>query len=291
VKPVLGLALLLSLLAVSPGQASQAPAAVVYALQGKASCAHANAPRLALRLLDRLPAGAVLTVGPGSRLAIAFTSGRRWILGAGARVTLGAADLAGRTGDVRALPPVPPLRLAPIARENRPGPRAGAVRIRGLAIGDLYPRQCAAVPAEETVLLFAPVPGATRYRIAVRDRQGRSVFAAEAPAPPVAVPAGTLLPGRRYSWSVTTVDLPGGIARGEGEILTLGEEDARARREARAVLAAEGADALPLLAEIDRGRGLFREARQELREALAARPGDPALQEALAGIESYFQSP
>lgn len=285
------LALLVHLLSASPS-AGMAPSAIVYALQGETSCTNPEQPRRPLRLFDRLPAGAVVTVGKASHLDLAFASGRRWTLGAGAQVTIGRTELASRSGDVRPLPSVPPLpRLAPIAMENRPGPRAGAVRIRSERMTGLYPRKGVTVIAGAAGLHFQRVEGAKRYRIEVQDGQGGTVFETETESPPVAVPAGKLLSGRRYTWTVRTLDRPGGAARGEAEIVTLDEHTARVREEARRILAEEGPDALPLLAEIDRSLGLLLESRQDLQAALSDKLGDPALQEALAEIETYLQSP
>jgi hypothetical protein len=82
------------------------PVAIVYSLTGSATL---SAPARPLHRLDRLPAGAEVEAGPSSRLALAFTSGVRYELGAGARVTLGKADLAARAGLVRELPRVSPF--------------------------------------------------------------------------------------------------------------------------------------------------------------------------------------
>ena len=263
------------------------PVAIVYSLAGEASLA---APDGAIRLLclfDRLPAGAIVEVGPGSRLALAFVNGLRYQLDERSSATLGPSDLSIRSGPVRPLPSVPPLpRLLPIAEEDDPGLRAGAVRIRGERITGLYPHGGAAALVGETVLRFRPVAGARGYRIEIRDRQGRTVFQTETESAPVKVPAGTLRPGLDYQWVVRTLDRPGAIARGEAKIVTLSQHAAQAREEARKVLEAEGPDSLPLLAEIDRSLGLLLEARKELQTALLEKPGDPALRRALAEIEA-----
>ncbi len=94
--------------------------------------------------------------------------------------------------------------------------------------------------------------------------------------------------GRRYWWTVRTLDRLGPVARGEAELVTLGEDAARAREERREILASEGEGALPLLAEIDRGLGLLLEAREELRKA-AGLGGDPMIQRMLTEIESRLE--
>jgi len=266
------------------------PVAIVYSLAGEASLAAPGADVRPLRLFDRLPAGTTVEVARSSRLALAFANGLRYELGERSRVTLGPRDLASRTGPVRALSRVPPLPcLSPIATKDRPGPRAGAVRIRGERIPGLYPRRGATALVEATVLRFSPVAGARGYRIEVQDVQGLTVFRADTESPPVKVPAGTLHPGLGYLWTVRTLDRPGAVARGEAELVTLSEKAAQARDEARRILAAEGPGSLPLLAEIDRSLGLWLDAREDLRAALDDKSGDRALREALAEIEARLE--
>lgn len=265
------------------------PVAIIYSLTGEASDVTSDAVRQPLRLFDRLPPGAALEVGPGSHLALAFASGLRYELGALSRVQLGTKDLALRAGPVRRLSPVPPLlSLLPIAESDRPGPRHAAVRIRAERIKGLYPRYGMAVFADEAVLHFEPVEGARGYRIEVQDDQGWAVFRVDVESPPVQLPAGALHAGLRYRWTVRTLDRPA-VARGEADLVTLSKDAVRAREKAREVLESETPDSLPLLAEIDRSLGLLREAREELREALGRKPGDPGLQQALAKIEMRLE--
>lgn len=281
---ILGLSMLLS---VPAGAAAGEPVAIIYSLAGEASIT-APGPR-PLHLFDRLPAGTIVEVGPGSRLALAFISGRRYELGRRSRVTLGPKDLASRTGLVRTLPRLPPLLLSPIAVEDRPGPRAGAVRIRSERIAGLYPHRGAAVLPGEVFLRFQPVSGAARYRVEVQDEQGWTVFQTNTETPMVKVPAGALRAGLNYQWSVQTLNRPGAVARGEATLVTLDEEASQAREEARKILAAEGPGSLPLLAEIDRSLGLLLEAREDLAAALDDKTDDPALREALAEIATQLE--
>lgn len=265
------------------------PIAILYQVSGEALHIAPGSPR-PLRLFDRLPAGAVVDLPPGSRLALAFITGKRYEITGPARVTLGKGDLAIKSGGVRALPSVPSLLLlSPIAESERPGSTAGAVRIRSEVITGLYPHCGAAVLAEEARLHFQPVTGAREYRIEVQDGQSRTVFQADTESSPVKVPAGMLQSGHRYWWTVHTLDRPGAVARGGAELVTLGADAARAREKAREVLEAEGPGSLPLLAEIDRSLGLLREAREDLRTALESAPSDPALREALAELEMQLE--
>ncbi len=263
--------------------AANAPVAIVYSLAGEASLAAPHAARRPLRLFDRLGAGTTVQVGPGARLALAFVTGRRYELGERSRVTLGAKDLATRSGPVRALPRVPPLpRISPIAAKDRPGAKAGAVRIRAESLTDLYPDRGATALAEKTVLRFQPVAATRGYRIEVQDDRGRSVFATETADSTVRLPAGILQPGRRYRWWVSTVERAGPVARGEAELVTLPQRTAEAREALRqAVEAAADGSLLALLAEVDRSLGLLAEAREEFRAALQESPGDTTLAETL----------
>lgn len=275
---------------------SPEPAAIVYSLVGEASHASPGEAPRTVRLFDRLPAGATLEVGPGSRLMLAFENGRRYELGERSRVTLGPKDLASRSGPVRPLPRVPPLpRLVPIAAQDRPGSRAGAVRIRAERIAGLYPHHGTATLAQATLLRFEPVDGDGRYRVEVQDGHGNLIFEVETTGPEVALPPGVLQPGTHYDWTVRTVDRAGPAAQGRADFVTLSARTAEAREALRDVLTREEDGAsLALLAEVDRILGLLAEAREELQTARQASAGDARLAAALVDLErwlSQFQSP
>lgn len=264
--------------------------AIAYQLSGKASVAIAGGSARPLGLLDRLPVAATVSVGPHSRLALAFVSGKRYELSGPADATLARGDLAGRSGAVRPLPPLPPLPLlSPIAEDDHPGRAMGAVRLRGERITGLYPHRGATVLAAATVLSFPPVPGAQTYQISVLDARGSIVFTTATASPPVRVPLGRLQPGASYRWTVSTLDRPIAVAQGQAELVTLPEASARDREKARRILAAEGPSALPLLAEIDRSFGLLSQARDDLMAALDAGASERALPAALAAIEGRIK--
>jgi hypothetical protein len=283
---ICGLLLAVPLAAAVPRQ----PVAIIYHISGEALGIVPGRSPGPLRLFDRLPSESTLELAAGSRLALAFVTGKRYELSGPARVTLGRGDLAARSRGVRTLAPVPPLpSLSPIAEEDRPGSTAGAVRIRSEMITALYPRHGVVVLAAETYLRFQPVTGTMEYLIEVQDDQGQTVFRANAASPPVKVPAGRLRAGHHYEWTVRTQDRPGALARGEAELVTLSQGAARMRDEARRILTIEGPRSLPLLAEIDHGLGLLLEAREDLRMALDGEPANPALREALAEIEMQLE--
>jgi CHAT domain-containing protein/Tfp pilus assembly protein PilF len=108
------------------------PVAIVYQVSGEPlRIAPGRSPE-PLRFSDRLPAGAAMELKAGSRLALAFVTGKRYELSGPARATLGEGDLTAKSGGVRALASVPPLpRLAPIAESEKPGAVPGAITIRG----------------------------------------------------------------------------------------------------------------------------------------------------------------
>jgi CHAT domain-containing protein/tetratricopeptide (TPR) repeat protein len=240
---------------------SPKPVAIVYSLAGKVSMAAPKTASRPLRLFDRLPAGTALEVGPGSRLALAFMNGLRYELREGSSVMVGAKDLASRKGPVRPFPRVPPLpRLSPIAAEDHPGPRAGAVRIRSEIISGLHPDRGAVSLASAIRLRFDPVPVATQYRVQIVDPEGQSLFRVDIQDTEVSVPPGILAPGGTYRWTVETHDRPGAVARGEAALVVLDARRARAREELRLWTQGSGVlDDLQLLKGVDRALGLWEE--------------------------------
>jgi hypothetical protein len=240
--------------------------AIIYQVSGETLRSAPGRSPEPLRLFDCLPAGAILELKSGSRLALAFATGKRYELTGPARATLGKEDLAARSGGVRPLSSVPPLRLSPIAEGEHPGPTAGAIRIRGDEIQGLYPDRGARALASAVVLRFAGIEGAQRYWIEVEDGQGKVVYSAETASSELSLPADALRPGVSYHWSVRTIDRSGPVARGEGDFATLDAETARMREELRRFVERAGdGEITSLLAGVDRELGLLAEARAELR--------------------------
>jgi CHAT domain-containing protein/tetratricopeptide (TPR) repeat protein len=235
------------------------PVAIVYSLAGEASLAAPGANRRPLRRFDRLPAGAAVEVGTGSLVALAFANGRRYELGERSRVALGPKDLASQSGAVRDLPRVPPLpRLSPIAAKDRPGARAGAVRVRREKITGLSPDHGRTSLASAVRLRFDPVPAAPKYRVQIVNQKGEALFHIDTEATEVSVPPGILAPGKTYLWTVETRDRPGAVARGEATLVVLDAGRARAREELRRWVQRSGAaDDVKLLEGVDRTLGLW----------------------------------
>ena len=266
-------------------------AAIVSSLSGEASVVlPSDSKRTALHVFDWLPAGSIIEVGANSHLVVAFSNGKRFGMDAGSRATLTEEALKAPVGVVSELKPFPPMpRLAAIDRAVRASAKSGAIRIRGdraLQIVNLYPRKGTSALPKETTLLFSPVREDARYKVELEDELGRTVFSAETESTSLAVPTGILKPGARYFWRVRTVEIVGPAARGESEFATLASEEIEKRAFFKAGLREKGdAEALALLAEIDRRLGLLLESRNEFREALSKSPSDQILQRILGEIE------
>jgi len=242
----------------------------------------------AVQLFDWLQAGALIEVGPASRISIAYANGSRYALAEGTKATIAPGGPEALVGNMSSLESVPALpRLAALA--NAAGTRPAATRIRGGpdSIRNLYPFADSAALPEGSVLRFTPVEDTKRYRVELEDDTGRIVLAAETQSTTIAVPAGILRPGVRYHWSVGTVERMGPAVRAESDFSTLPEEDIRRRATLRTALVKTGdAESLAFLAEIDRRLGLLEEAREEFQAALTKSPGDAALQKAIAEIDN-----
>jgi hypothetical protein len=246
---------------------STAAVALVASLSGTVSATTPGADvSHPLQLFDWLAPGTKLRVADVGSVVLAFSSGKRWQIGPGARVNIGATAVEAVSGQLVELPAVGPLPAAArLAAEAQPGARSGALRIRGNQVVDLYPRTGVVALPDHASLRFRPVPGATGYRVAIEDEVGAVVFQAEARDSPVAVSPGVLKPGSRYRWTVRALG-PSIAARGEEELVTLD-------------------------AGVDRGLGLLREACDGVSKALAAAPADDALRAALAQLERDLGDP
>lgn len=271
------------------GDAGAPDVAIVWSISGSASSTAAPpGPRLPIHLFDWLPQGAEIEVGPHSSLGLALLSGARYELGEKARALVGAIGLQSTAGAIRRLPPVPALPPIPrVRKEEEEGSDIGAIRMRSDGrIRHLYPRRPFSAPADNVVLSFAPPVGERRYKLAVEDREGHTVFQVETGSTAVGVPPDRLKPGSSYYWAVRTLDSAGWALHGESEFVTLSEEAAKARAALKET-AESSADAAPwaLLAAVDRRLGLALEALKDLQVALAKSPDDPGLGDALKELE------
>jgi hypothetical protein len=199
-------------------------------------------------------------------------------------VTVVAEELKAERGVVHQLETVATVpAVARIPAAEYPGRRSGAIRIRsgslwGAEVEGLYPRDGAGAFAEATVLTFRTLSNAASYRVDIEDEVGETVFAVETRSPEVVIPKGVLVPGTEYYWRVRTVGQRESGGRGEAVFVTLSADDVRARNRIRTAAESEGsANAVLLLAEVDRSLGLFREACRALDRAADQDTGNPHL--------------
>jgi hypothetical protein len=270
--------------------ADEAAALVVSTAGRPAVSSTSGADTRPLDAFDWLPAGALVVSDLESSAVIALANGRRFEIGPDARVRVGGEALEVLKGRIREQPRVAPLpRLAALSPDAHPGSRAGALRIRGRRIRDLYPAGDATTRADGAVLGFSTLPGIARYEVEVENEEGEVVFRAETPGSAVAVSPGALRPGARYRWQVKGASALG-PARGEAEFSTLDEAESAARERLRASLdGAADAGSLALLAEVDRGLGLLREARETFARALESSPGNLSLRAAIERIDAQMR--
>lgn len=268
-------------------QESTHAVAVVCALAGQPMVVPPAEERRALGLFDWLPEGAVIEATADSKLTLALRNGRRYELSGSARAAVGVEELTSVSGNVRSLAPLPPWpQIAGIRADEKPGRRAGAVRIRGEQIPIRYPGDGFSVLADRAVLEFRVVDGAHRYRVEIQNEAGKAIFQVETQAAKVHVSPGVLQRGSSYYWTVRSLDRQGAVARGESSFSTLSTEAEEARETLLASVEKAGdAASFALMAEIDRGLGLLGEARDGLRTALQKSPAEPQLAEALAALE------
>ena len=266
--------------------AGEKRAALISELTGSASvrerAATASVP---VDRFDAVAGGAILSVSRESRVLLVLSSGKRFVLDAGARATVHADRLTTISGSVEEMPALPVLPQL-VALEASAPKALGGVRLRSTAIVGLSPSNGSALASRAT-LRFKPVAGAATYRVEVEDEMGRVIFGVETTAPEVRVPSDILTAGAAYYWTVRTIDHPGAQARGSAEFGTLRAEEATARENLMRRLHNEGdGPSLALLAAIDRHLGLHHEALEGFRAALARSPGDRALIEAVRELEA-----
>jgi len=265
------------------------PVAIVASVSGAAQVKPPAGPQRGLGLFERLFVGARLRTNPQSIVTVAFANGQRFELRGEADVTLGREGFARTRGLVRTLTPVPPLHRIPPVRDLERG-RTAALRVRGGVVGGLYPRDGAAVLADEAVLRFSAPPEAGPCRVEVEDAAGNSISRTDSGGSEAALPKGVLAPDQHYTWRVRCPAATGVTLRADASFVTLSKEQGEARTALKAAAQAD-ASSLALLAEIDQGLGLLREAREEFRAASEREPGNAALEAALARLDRWMGDP
>jgi len=259
--------------AVCAGAAEQGPdrpvALVVEMADGAiATCTTSDGRKRTIERLDWLPDKSRVEAGSADLLVV-FEPGVRYRFGRGARFTVSARGPEETAGPVEELERIPSLPLLTLAKEARPGPRAGGLRIRG-GLQGLYPDEPARALCNGTFLSFVPAPGATSYQVVVRDGQGQVLWQAVTESPALAVPQGILRPAAPHSWTVTTQGLVPELM-GTARFATLSESEAGERERLRAKLGASASDRA-LLGAVDLRLGLLESAREHLEAARAQEP-------------------
>lgn len=274
-------------------QQSRPAVAVVSEMEGQASVVSPWEGRRALKLFEWLDAGSSVRVSRDSRVVLAFSNGSRYELPAGSDATLLEGSVQNNLGTAKTLQPFPPMpRLPAIPTAAQPGPRAGAIRIRGgLQFTQLYPRANSSVLPESTILIFSPIPESSPYHVTLENETGQTVFEIETTDTEVPIPAGIIIPGSRYYWSVATTGNKGPRMQGYGEFFALTPEIIKERASLKQSLETKGdAESLALLGAVDRHLGLLLEARKEFEAALAKSNGNPAILSMIREIESQLTS-
>jgi hypothetical protein len=253
---------------------AEEPVAIVCLLSGK-GFTNFDGKHSELALFQRLRTGAIVGVGAGSKMVLAFFTGDRYEFGEMSSATLGRTSLERSEGPVSQLSRVPAIvDIAPIVKEERAGTRMAGTRIRAGGSGEhgitsMYPSTGVTTVATATVVRFDPVAGYGKYRVELEDETGMSLFVVETALTEVQLPPDLLRPGRSYYWTVRALEAGQPALRGEAVFWTLKEDDVRRRAEFKAqVDEAEEVPLLLLLAELDRSLGLRKEACRALSTAL-----------------------
>jgi hypothetical protein len=267
--------------------ASKPIAGLISELSGEASIrSSAGAKAGSAQRFAAIDIGTIVATGPKSRAVIVLAGGQRFELGSNARATIAATRLTATSGPVNELPALSPLPKLVALDESGPKGPAGGIRLRGTEMVGLRPADSVTLP-ERTILRFTPVAGASRYGLEIEDVAGQRIFSAESTTASVSVPAGILAPQSVYYWTVRTLDKAGATVRGAAEFRTLSSEDGRLRQALRGSIDDDvHGDALAFLAEVDRRLGLYQEALDGFRAALARRPDDVTLQQAVRRLEN-----
>jgi hypothetical protein len=240
---------------------------------------------------DWLPAGAVLETDSGSSVTLIFADGSRYEIRGKSRITVtpsGPKPLGNTVHRLEAIPPIP--RLAALAGGQHLGSRSGAIRVRqgaSMRVQNLYPNSSSMSIPDSTSLRYAPVEGASLYRVELEDETGKTILDVQTELTTLAVPLGILRPGSGYYWKVRTVERVGPSVHGESEFATLSQEDLQKRAALQASLQQLGdASSLATLADVDRRLGLWIEAREGFLAAMAKAPGDSAIAKALSEVNA-----
>ena len=263
--------------------------AIVCFLEGKAWITEpGERERNEINLFDWIKIGAVIQTELEAKVVIAFSSGDRYELSGKTKTTVDHKGFTSSTGSVEKLTPVPIMpQIAAISREASPGSRLGGIRLRGpkRLISKFYPSEGATLLAEEAVFTFEPIYGVKKYKVEIKDEWGNKILSVETGSPKIATYPSVLKPGANYSWKVWTLKKGKPSIFSEAVFSTVSEQNTRARNafKAQAYQSKDGIK-LMLLTQMDMALGLWKEACETLRDALALFPDNAEIKSAMFQI-------
>lgn len=266
------------------------PVVIVTTATGSVWVSSETTPQRLVKAFEWLTENSAIEVASSSEAALVFMSGARFTLGARARARVTRTGLADQSGEVRALPPLPPFpQVAPISLPD-PRSRSAAVRVRGREWA-MFPSDGTNAMHSATVLRFAAAQGAERYHIEVIDEHGFLAFTTTTKLTNVRVPTNVLKPDQRYTWAVHALDTAGELTVGRQSFVTLSEQDSAARQAfASSIFELRDPHLLALLGILDSSLGLLADAREELRRAAEGLQGDSGLNALLSHLEAALES-
>lgn len=245
-----------------------------------------------LQLFDRLKAGSEIETEKNSKVIIAFFNGAEYEINEQSKVTVEQNELKSDKGSFKKTKVIPAmLKIAPIAKEENPGKRAAAVRIRsgylaGLDLLNPYPRDGATVLASNAVLSFKPVEGISKYKVDVEDEIGNSIFSVETSSTAITISPNIIKDGSVYYWRVRTLDQQKRSVHAEAIFETVTKENVKLRSTLKQQMEKQqDISLLMLLADLDRNLGLMKEACEEIQSAIKQYPDNPMLMQSLSQFE------
>ena len=246
---------------------------------------------IALQLFDRLKAGTEIKTESNSKVVIAFFTGAQYEIGEESTATVEPKELKSDKSSIKKLQAILAMpKIAPIAKEENPGKRAAAIRIRGYLEGQEllkpYPRNGAAVLADSTVLSIKPVEGIDKYKVDIEDENGNSIFSVETSSTAITISPNILKDGSVYLWRVRTINQQKRSVHAEEMFETVSKENAKLRLALKQQMEKQqDISLLMLLADVDHNLGLKKEACDELHIAMKQSADNPLLQQTLQHFE------
>ncbi len=275
----------------SPGYSSdtEEKVAIVCFSEGKAWLTEpGERERSEINLFDWIKIGTVIQTELEAKVVIAFSTGDRYELRGKTKATVGQEGFISSSGTLNKLESVPVMpQIAAISQEASPGSRLGGIRLRGPkgSISKFYPSKGTTLLAEEAVLTFEPIYGVKKYKVEIKDEWGNKIFSIETGSTKIATYPSVLKSGANYSWKVWILEKREPSILSEAVFSTVSEENTRARNafKAQAYQSKDGIKLL-LLAQLDMALGLWKEACETLRDALALFPDNEEIKSAMFQI-------